>query len=73
MTMIPAPCIDITAQYPALKPYAENGAVDYARLSKFLRDNQHERLEENHKLLGLAVTVQFMSQKVSGNNERSSE
>ncbi|KAH8283060.1 hypothetical protein KR054_011927 [Drosophila jambulina] len=64
LTMIADPCTDILAQYPALKPYAENGVLDYARLAKLFEEVQHERLEEQRKLMGLAVLVQFMSQKL---------
>ncbi|KAH8249662.1 hypothetical protein KR032_011133, partial [Drosophila birchii] len=64
ITMMPDPCNDIIAQFPALKPYAENGVMDYARLSKLFEQIQHERLEEQRKLIGLAVIVQFMSEKV---------
>nr|XP_017037395.1 uncharacterized protein LOC108085346 isoform X3 [Drosophila kikkawai] len=64
LTIMPDPCIDIINQYPALKPYTENGIVDYARLAKLFEEVQHERLEEHRKLMGLAVLVQFMSQKL---------
>ncbi|KAH8246630.1 hypothetical protein KR038_011695 [Drosophila bunnanda] len=64
ITMKPGPCDDILSQYPALKPYAENGVVNFARLSKLFEEVQHERLEEHRKLMGLAVLVQFMSQKL---------
>lgn len=66
ITVLAPPPLDIIAQYPALKPYTENGIVDYARLAKFFDNNQFERREEHRQILGLAVMVQFMSQEVSG-------
>ncbi|KAH8385558.1 hypothetical protein KR200_009415 [Drosophila serrata] len=63
-TMKPQSCDDILAQYPALKPYTENGVVNYARLAKLFEEVRHDRLEEHRKLMGLAVLVQFMSQKL---------
>ncbi|XP_043069775.1 uncharacterized protein toc isoform X3 [Drosophila bipectinata] len=64
MTMVAAPPLDITDQYPALKPYSENGKVDLCRLAKFCENNQLERREEHRQILGLAVMVQFMSQEL---------
>ncbi|KPU72950.1 uncharacterized protein Dana_GF20582, isoform E [Drosophila ananassae] len=64
ITVLAPPPLDIIAQYPALKPYTENGIVDYARLAKFFDNNQFERREEHRQILGLAVMVQFMSQEL---------
>ncbi|EDV57581.2 protein MLP1 isoform X3 [Drosophila erecta] len=64
MTMLATPRVDIAAQYPALKPFAENGVLDCARLAKFFQDSQSERKEEHRQILGLAVMVQFMSQEL---------
>ncbi|XP_043663149.1 kinesin-related protein 8 isoform X3 [Drosophila teissieri] len=63
-TMLATPRVDIAAQYPALKPFAENGVLDCARLAKFFQDSQFERKEEHRQILGLAVMVQFMSQEL---------
>ncbi|XP_037712041.1 myosin heavy chain, muscle isoform X2 [Drosophila subpulchrella] len=64
MTMMATPRVDIAAQYPVLKPFADDGVLDGARLAKFLEDNQLERREEHRQVLGLAVMVQFMTQEL---------
>ncbi|XP_016954695.1 uncharacterized protein LOC108027664 isoform X3 [Drosophila biarmipes] len=64
MTMMATPRADLAAQYPALKPFVENGVLDCARLDKFLQDTQFERREERRQVMGLAVMVQFMSQEL---------
>ncbi|XP_017047390.2 LOW QUALITY PROTEIN: uncharacterized protein LOC108092364 [Drosophila ficusphila] len=64
LTMLATPPSDIAAQYPALKPYTNNGVLDFARLAKFFQDNQFARKEEHRQILGLAVMVQFMSQEL---------
>ncbi|XP_016937961.3 uncharacterized protein toc isoform X3 [Drosophila suzukii] len=64
MTMMATPRVDIAAQYPVLKPFADNGVLDCARLAKFLEDTQFERREEHRQVMGFAVMVQFMSQEL---------
>ncbi|XP_017075113.2 LOW QUALITY PROTEIN: uncharacterized protein LOC108110542 [Drosophila eugracilis] len=64
MTLLAKPRAAIADQYPALKPFAETGELDCSRLAKFFQNNQFERRNEQRKILGLAVMVQFMSQEL---------
>ncbi|XP_033236895.1 nuclear mitotic apparatus protein 1 isoform X2 [Drosophila pseudoobscura] len=64
MTMIAHPRVDITIQYPALRPYTKNNVLDPERLTEFLEANHNEREQEHRQMMGLAVMVQFMSQKL---------
>ncbi|XP_041452269.1 mucin-6 isoform X3 [Drosophila obscura] len=64
MTVLAGPRGDITIQYPALKPFTKNNVLDYDRLTEFLDANLSERQQEQRQMMGLAVMVQFMSQKL---------
>ncbi|XP_034669384.1 mucin-6 isoform X1 [Drosophila subobscura] len=64
LTVLAHPRVDITIQYPALKPYTKNNVLDYDRLAEFFEANLNERQQEQRQMMGLAVMVQYMSQKL---------
>ncbi|XP_046866738.1 GRIP and coiled-coil domain-containing protein 2 isoform X1 [Drosophila willistoni] len=55
---------EVACQYPALKPFTENGLFDFERLAKFFESNKSERIEEHRQILGLAIMVQFMTEEL---------
>ncbi|XP_068151375.1 centrosomal protein of 164 kDa isoform X5 [Drosophila tropicalis] len=55
---------EVACQYPALKPFTENGLFDFERLAKFFELNKSERIEEHRQILGLAIMVQFMTEEL---------